>query len=80
MSSSNQPLVASMTGLSIEGSCGDPGKAHKSKRKNVGREYVLYQAAKDGCVSCVRRLIEEEGIDPMVKSATQQWTAFDFAR
>ena len=63
-------------------SCGDPLLAHTPKMKNSlgGRlQYVLFQASMDGCLPCVRHLIEVEGLDPEGRSDSGAYSALDFA-
>ena len=62
--------------------CGEPELAHAPKMgsaRHGGREYVLFQAASDGCLPCVRKLIEEDGLDPFAESINCKYTALEFA-
>ena len=63
--------------------CLGPNFAHVPTQKSAergGRAYYLFKAASDGCLSCVRKLIEEEGIDPLTVSTTCKYRAVDFAK
>ena len=47
--------------------CGGPGAAHIPTQRSArtgGRIYVLFTACEHGCLPCVRKLIEDEGLDP----------------
>jgi hypothetical protein len=39
----------------------------------------LFKAAEDGCLQCVKHLVENEGIDPAATSTTCRYTALGFA-
>ena len=57
-----------------------PGASHApSKAKRDNREYWLFQAASDGCLPCVKHFLDVENVDPSAMSATQRYTALDFA-
>ena len=62
--------------------CDGPGVAHVPKQSSArdrGRIYFLFKACEDGCLSCVRQLVEKEGVDPRQLSSSSQYTAMDFA-
>ena len=48
---------------------------HPGKRRRLLPRYWLYQAASDGCLPCVQRLVREDGIDPHSTSESQGNTA-----
>lgn len=56
-----------------------PSTAHVPSTRPGNRIYWLFQAAQEGCLECVRRLVEEEGLDVDSKSQTQGWSALSFA-
>ena len=41
--------------------------------------YFLFTAAEHGCLACVKKLIQEEGVCANSKSLNNQYTALDFA-
>ena len=52
----------------------------RSIRRRDRREYMLFQAASEGCVSCVRRMLEQNPkVDPNVHSEIQNYSVHDFA-
>ena len=52
----------------------------RSTRRRGRPEYMLFQAASDGCLSCVRRMLEKDPkVDPNVLSGTQNYSVYDFA-
>ena len=57
------------------------GKDHcpkkEQRRKHI--KHWLYQAANQGCLSCVRHCIEELGVDPQIESDSQKYTPLDWA-
>ena len=62
--------------------CPGPDNAHVPRRlasQGEERKYVLFQAAMDGCLGCVCKLVEEEGIDPASTSNRAKYSAADFA-
>ena len=62
--------------------CPGPNSAHvpaqKSFKKGGERKYYLFRAASDGCLQCVRELLEE-GVIPHSESQSCKFTALDFA-
>ena len=62
-------------------SCSKGGShAPKSKARRLLPQYQLFQAALDGCLLCVRRLIEEEPkVDTNILSETNLWSVADMA-
>ena len=54
--------------------------AHASKRNNDDPNYRLYEAAADGCLECVRKLVEIEGVDPSRGSKNRGYTVMDWAQ
>ena len=57
------------------------GVAHAPCRRRRGQpRYWLFQAAQDGCLSCVTRMLQEDSSLRHVTSETQQYTALDFAQ
>ena len=62
--------------------CPGPDSAHiptqKSYKRTGLRKYFLFTAASDGCVQCVRRLLEE-GVPPSALSESCKYSALDFA-
>ena len=57
-----------------------PGERHKPARKRVDeRRYWLYEAAWDGCLTCVRHFLEDEHVDPDSRSHSQGYTVLDWA-
>jgi len=63
--------------------CLGPDDAHVPTVKSAklgGRKYLLFKAAVDGCLGCVRKLIDVEGIDPLAVSTTGKWSALDFVK
>ena len=63
--------------------CVDPFTAHAPKQKSFkqggDQKYYLFTAASDGCLPCVRKLVEEFKIDYTATSNTCRYTALDFA-
>ena len=62
--------------------CDGPDVAHVPRQRSAcdkGRIYFLFKACEDGCLSCVRELVEEEGLDPRQLSLSRKYTAMDFA-
>ena len=62
--------------------CDGPDVAHVPKQRSArggGRLYFLFQACEDGCLSCVRQLVEKEGVDPRQLSSSSKYAAMDFA-
>ena len=62
--------------------CCGPDVAHVPKQKSArsgGRVYFLYKAAEDGCLACVKHLVDTEGVDPKQVSASCGYSALDFA-
>ena len=57
--------------------CADWRK-HKPK-KNQNNDYWLLNAASVGCLQCVRRFIEKDGMSAKVESANQKYTLLDCA-
>ena len=45
---------------------------------NSGRLYFLFKACEDGCLPCVKKLIEEEGLDPNQRSSSDRYAAIDY--
>ena len=65
--------------------CAGPDVAHIPVQRSYwsgggGREYFLFTAAYDGCLQCVKSLVEEEGVDVCATSRTKQYSALDFAQ
>ena len=57
-----------------------PGEAHRPSRSRCSQpRYWLFQAARDGCLPCVQRMLNEEGIDVHSTSENLGYTALDFA-
>ena len=56
-------------------------EAHKPKsaRRAAQRKYWLFQAASDGCLPCVKYLLEMQGVDPMSLSDSQSYSALDWS-
>ena len=57
-------------------------ETHLPSQRRRGREngmYYLFQAAYEGCYSCVRRYIDEEGVDINSMSANRKYTALAWA-
>ncbi len=64
-------------------SCPGPDQAHVPLQKSAsagGRIYILFTAAQDGCLSCVKHLVDQEGLDPLTKSMSCAYDALDFSR
>ena len=60
--------------------CPGPEEHRPTQRHADGkREYVLFKAAEDGCLSCVKWLIEQEGVDPNSRSENNGYTVVGFA-
>ena len=60
--------------------CPGPEEHRPTQRHAYGkREYVLFKAAEDGCLSCVKWLIEQEGVDPNSRSENMGYTVVGFA-
>ena len=62
--------------------CDGPDVAHVPRQRSAcdgGRIYFLFKACEDGCLSCVRELVEKEGVDPRQSSLSGKYTAMDFA-
>ncbi len=62
--------------------CAGPDVAHRPTQTGARtgqRKYVLFQAAADGCLECVTRLVEAEGMDPNSASNRAGYTAISFA-
>ena len=83
---SSASLEERMSVMSLAGDevtpCADTLLAHPPKMKKSlgGRlKYVLFQASMDGCLPCVRHLIEVEGLDPDGRSDSGAYSALDFA-
>ncbi len=58
----------------------DPATAHQPTKSRVHiRKYWVFQAASDNCVECVRRFLEEEGIDAWSVSDSKSYSISDFA-
>ena len=55
--------------------------AHRpeNKQKREYKLYWLFEAAYAGCLPCVSRFLEQEGVDPAVLSLSQGYSALDFA-
>lgn len=51
-----------------------------SFKKTGHRKYFMFQAAADGCLTCLRHLIEIEGIDWTLTSDSCKYSALDFAQ
>ena len=84
-SSVGSVLAAPTQGLStmaLATLCPGPDSAHvptqKSFLKGGERKYFLFRAASDGCVQCVRKLLDE-GVSPHAESQSCKYTAIDFA-
>ena len=57
------------------------GEVHPpSRRRRDQQLYWFFQAASDGCLPCVRRMLQEDGSLGHVTLETQNYTALDFAR
>ena len=62
--------------------CPGPDVRHVPRQKTAksgGRKYVLFTAAQDGCLACVKHLVEREGVDVHSVSTNCKYTALDFA-
>ena len=62
--------------------CPGPDAAHVPTQKSAskgGREYFLFTAAYDGCLPCVKHLVEVEKVNVFEASQTIRYTALDFA-
>ena len=62
--------------------CLGPDVQHVPRQKSAksgGRKYVLFTAAQDGCLACVKHLVEREGVDVHSASTNCKYTALDFA-
>ena len=62
--------------------CDGPDVAHVPKQRSArdrSRIYSLFKACENGCLSCVRQLVEKEGVDPRQLSSSSKYTAMDFA-
>ena len=62
--------------------CEGPDAAHVPTQKSAregGREYYLFTAAGDGCLPCVKHLVEVERVDVFATSQTCKYTALAFA-
>ena len=73
-----QPLVLA----TVSGRCPGPDTAHIPTQKSAlagGREYCLFAAARDGCLTCVQELVEVEHVNVFATSKTCKYTALDFA-
>ena len=58
-----------------------PGEAHRpSKRRCLQPRYWLYQAASEGCLPCVQRLVRDGVVDVRCTSENQGYSALDFAK
>ena len=51
----------------------------ENKQKREYTRYWLFEAAYAGCLPCVSRFLEQEGVDPAVLSLSQGYSALDFA-
>ena len=65
------------------GECLGPEVAHiprqNNKAKSGDKKYFLFKAASDGCVACVKRLVEKDGVNANIESLSCKYTALDFA-
>ena len=64
------------------GDCPGPDTAHIPTQKSAragGREYYLFAAACDGCLTCVQKLVEVEKVDVFATPRSCKYTALDFA-
>ena len=62
--------------------CLGPDVQHVPRQKSAksgGRKYVLFTAAQDGCLACVKHLVEREGVDVHSESTNCKYTALSFA-
>ena len=62
--------------------CAGPDVVHVPKQKSArggGRVYFLYKAAEHGCLTCVKQLVEGEGVDPKQVSPNTRYLALDYA-
>ena len=78
---STWPQMSSRTSTSIasESHC-NPGFAHlPPQTRRTQRKYFLFEAARAGCVPCVRHFLTEEKIDPFSRSETHGYSVLDFA-
>ena len=69
-------------GPDVQFSCLGPDVQHVPRQKSAksgGRKYVLFTAAQDGCLECVKHLVEREGVDVHSESTNCKYTALDFA-
>ena len=58
-----------------------PGEAHRpGKRRCSQPRYWLYQAASEGCLPCVQRLVRDGVVDVRCTSENQGYSALDFAK
>ena len=75
--SSSTPVVA--TAVAAGNGC-IRGEAHcPSRRRRSQPRYWLFQAASDGCLPCVQRMVHDEGVDASSTSMHMKYTALDFA-
>ena len=57
-----------------------PGSSHKPASQHVNdKAYWLYEAAWDGCLPCVRRLLVDEASDPASRYHSQGYNVLDWA-
>ncbi len=66
----------------MRGDCPGPDTAHIPTQKSAragGREYYLFAAAYDGCLTCVQKLVEVEKVDVFATPRSCKYTALDFA-
>ena len=55
-------------------------KRHKPTKNRQGKlKYWFFHAVRDGCQKCVKKLVQEMGVDKHAKSDTQGYDAMDFA-
>ncbi len=69
--------------LTNTGRCAEPYLAHPppwKSAKSGGREYVLFKAAQDGYLGCVRHLIEQDRVSPFTSSKNAGYTTLDYAQ
>jgi len=73
-------MASSLASDSVGHVCLGPDATHVPTQKSAkggGRAYYLFKAAEDGCLSCVRKLIEKLGIDLLAFSTIFKYPALD---
>ena len=68
--------------ISCNNTCAGLDRAHQptqSGARSGERKYFLFQAAQDGCLQCVKHVVENEGVHPLSTSSRAKYTAAAFA-